>query len=362
LRSISSRARITATSFTNHYEWGDLKGDPRKFMEQWFDLHLYFTNWGGARRLMIKLPARRLDRGALARFLPEVDWVKVWASGDDLVVDIFLDESEAQEDWDDGSGWLAAVAPLREDLLSGDLRMFYLLWLTAVRDQLVADDEVEPLPGLGPLSAPLEALAEFFGMAPDLVQAAAERDEDIPAMSKDGLREVLAAIPERQKTELLLRVVEGDAHVGAELRSGAREKCPVSTTRRTAGELRIRAGEIAGARDRAAAERRATERRRQAEQAARERRARLAALRQRGASIWREIEDEIERRNAQGYGRALGLLSDLYALAAEEGSRSDFDRRLAAIRVRHAKKGRFIERLTGIGREDGDVATETGES
>jgi hypothetical protein len=34
LRSISSRARITATSFTNHYEWGDFKGDPRKFMEQ----------------------------------------------------------------------------------------------------------------------------------------------------------------------------------------------------------------------------------------------------------------------------------------------------------------------------------------
>jgi hypothetical protein len=28
LRSISSRARITATSFTKHYEWGDLKGDP----------------------------------------------------------------------------------------------------------------------------------------------------------------------------------------------------------------------------------------------------------------------------------------------------------------------------------------------
>src|SRR5215469_14407379 len=29
LRSTSSRARITATSFTNHYEWGDLKGDLR---------------------------------------------------------------------------------------------------------------------------------------------------------------------------------------------------------------------------------------------------------------------------------------------------------------------------------------------
>lgn len=27
LRSISSRARITATGFIDHHEWGDLKGD-----------------------------------------------------------------------------------------------------------------------------------------------------------------------------------------------------------------------------------------------------------------------------------------------------------------------------------------------
>src|ERR1700709_716278 len=55
LRSISSRARITATSFTNHYEWGDFKGDPRKFMERWFDLHLYLANWN-TRRFMIRVP------------------------------------------------------------------------------------------------------------------------------------------------------------------------------------------------------------------------------------------------------------------------------------------------------------------
>ncbi|MGD9739008.1 MAG: hypothetical protein AB7O56_06415 [Bauldia sp.] len=29
LRSLSSRARITATSFINHYDWGDFGGDPR---------------------------------------------------------------------------------------------------------------------------------------------------------------------------------------------------------------------------------------------------------------------------------------------------------------------------------------------
>ena len=54
LRALSSRARITPTSFTNSYEWGDFGGNPDKLMERWFDLHLYWANWG-SRRLMIKL-------------------------------------------------------------------------------------------------------------------------------------------------------------------------------------------------------------------------------------------------------------------------------------------------------------------
>ena len=33
LRSVSTRAAITTTSFTNHYEWGDLKANPSKLLE-----------------------------------------------------------------------------------------------------------------------------------------------------------------------------------------------------------------------------------------------------------------------------------------------------------------------------------------
>src|SRR3546814_11379839 len=71
LRSISSRARISATSFTNHYEWGDLKGDPCKLMEQWFDIHLYHPNWG-TRRMMMRLPERPVSRRELVGLLCEV--------------------------------------------------------------------------------------------------------------------------------------------------------------------------------------------------------------------------------------------------------------------------------------------------
>ena len=61
LRNLSTRARITATSFTNSYEWGDFKGNPDTLMDNWFDLHLYLANWG-SRRLMIRLPKRFVDQ------------------------------------------------------------------------------------------------------------------------------------------------------------------------------------------------------------------------------------------------------------------------------------------------------------
>lgn len=66
LQALSSRARVTSTSFTNHYNYGDFRGDPRNLVERWFDLHLYLANWG-TRRLMIRLPKRFLDPSIASR-------------------------------------------------------------------------------------------------------------------------------------------------------------------------------------------------------------------------------------------------------------------------------------------------------
>lgn len=218
-----------------------------------------------------------------------------------------------------------------------------------MQDELIPDDEIEPLPGIAPLTAALEAFADFFGIEHDLVEAAAELAGHAIA-SKDDLRRALAVIPEREKVELLLRVIDGDTYAGAELRGRLRRKSPAPTTRRTAGTLRMRAQEIRQERERADAQRREAETRRQAAEAEKARRVRLKALKQRGAGVWREIEDGIERRNPAGYDQATRLLSDLQALAAEEGSQDDFNSRVGAIRARHEKKGKFIERLNKLGR------------
>lgn len=60
VRTLSSRARITATSFTNEYHWGDFRGDPRAMMERYYDAHLYLANWG-THQVMLRLPRTVLD-------------------------------------------------------------------------------------------------------------------------------------------------------------------------------------------------------------------------------------------------------------------------------------------------------------
>jgi hypothetical protein len=353
LRDLSTRARITATSFTNSYEWGDFKGDPAKLMERWFDLHLYLTNWG-SRRLMIRLPKRLVDRRLLDTFLGGVDCATLSVSGENLIVDINCDEVEF-EDWDDGSGWLAALAPLRAEVLAGDLRLFYLLWLTAVRAEVFEADQPEPMPGIGPMSASLESFAEFFGIDSDLVQAAAERSTVVmaSAMSAEVVQRIISAMTDADKTTMLSRLFDGDPHVATELRAKVRDHMASDANAppivaRTVGELRARAAAIGLAREQAAAEKLAAEHKRRVKEAEKARQARLLAIARRGEGVWREVEAEIERRNAAAYDKAAGLLLDLQAVAKERGAIEDFLRRLHAIREKHVRKERFIERLAAL--------------
>jgi hypothetical protein len=354
LRDLSTRARITATSFTNSYEWGNFKGDPAKLMERWFDLHLYMANWG-SRRLMIRLPARLVGRHLLDAFLDEVDCATLSVSGENLIVDISCDEVES-EDWDDGSGWLAALAPLRAEVLAGDLRLFYLLWLTAVQAEVFEAGRPEPMPGIGPMSASLEAFAEFFGIDSDLVQAAAERSAGAMAStsSEEAVRGIISAMTDTDKTAMLSRLFNGDPYVGAELRAKVRDRIASGAdatliSARTVGELRARANAIGLAREEATAEKLAAEHKRRVQEAEKARQARLLAITRRGEGVWREVEAEIERRNATGYDRAVGLLLDLRAVAEERCAMPDFDKRLRAIRERHARKQQFVVRLAKIG-------------
>ena len=324
-------------------------------MERWFDLHLYLANWG-THRLMIRLPKRLADRQRLDRFLREVDCAELKVSGENLILDILREGLEPEDDWDDGPGWLAALTPLRADLLGGDLRLFYLLWLTAVEADAIELGETEPLSGIGPMTGALEAFARFFGIDADLIAAAAELPASTAAAgpaSSDAIRRIVAKLPDQEKTDLLTRLIS-DPHVANELRTvvrgrlGTKAAAPL-VAGRTVGELRARAHVIRAAREGAKAEQVAADRKRQADEIEAARCARLSVIARKGDAVWHEIEAQVKRRNASGYDKAAALLLDLQTIAKERRTTDDFTRRLSAIRERHARKERFIQRLRAMG-------------
>jgi hypothetical protein len=348
LRELSTRAQITSTSFTNSYDWGDFKGDPAWLMERWFDLHLYLANWG-SRRLMMRLPRRLVDLDRLDEFLGKVDWVEAKVTGENLILDIVRDDEAPDDDWDDGTGWLTALAPLRADVLSGDLRVFYLLWLTAVEAGEIEADALELMPGIGPMTGPLTAFADFFALDRDLVSAAAESLVEPIAITADASRSVIGSMTADEATDMLLRLHDGDPLVGPELRLRVRNQIAQSAgapaALRTVGDLRARAQAICTARHRAHAEMAAADRLRVAAAAEQARQARLLAIARRGEGVWREVESEIERRSASAYDKAAAVLQDLRAVADQRGTMPEFISRLVSIRERHARKERFIARL-----------------
>src|SRR5258708_23760610 len=68
-RSTSTRAANTTTSFTNHYEWGDLKANPSKLLEKYFDAFVYVANWG-THEFYIRLPQESVDCKLLKTMVP----------------------------------------------------------------------------------------------------------------------------------------------------------------------------------------------------------------------------------------------------------------------------------------------------
>jgi hypothetical protein len=121
LRSLSTRAQITTTSFINVYHWGNFRGNPIEMMAQCFDAFVYVTNWG-YRRFMVRLPHGSFDAARAKRYCHRYG-VSLQTKKDYVLLNFDCDEEPGGwDDWDDGSEWMTSLTPLRSNLLDGDWR------------------------------------------------------------------------------------------------------------------------------------------------------------------------------------------------------------------------------------------------
>ncbi len=173
LRSYSTRARITPTSFVNDYSWGNFKGDADVWMDKYFDVFLYIANWG-TRILKLRLPNKRLS-AKTARLYAVGERAAVRVKNGNVIFS-FHSENEDGEDSVESEGLLASIISVRSELARGDLRALYIGWLLCAQSGELAPVDLSPPvpPGLAKLSASLTSLAEFLRIDWTLIRVAAE--------------------------------------------------------------------------------------------------------------------------------------------------------------------------------------------
>jgi hypothetical protein len=349
LRSISTRAEITATRFVNEYQWGDLKGDPRKMMERYFDAFLYLANWG-TRQVMFRMPRGTLDPETAEQYC-YTDTASLTDTGSHLILSLYVDR-EPDDYWDEPGGQLAAMIQARSELAAGDLRLLYLAWLLGLQQDEVDDEDTEPpVPaGLGNLSAGLQAIADFFEIDEDLTAVAAAASPSLKEPT--GLAEWTASLPAQEKDALLARVAGGEgAQVQALLlrRFRAAGGSPPAAPARTAAELWRAAGDRKAAREQAA-----EQRRREAEARTRAAQARAYAkhldqLATRTEAAWEKAAELIETKRPRDYDLATSLLRDLQALAERQDDTAAFRKRFGELRAQHQRKPSLLDRFDQAG-------------
>jgi hypothetical protein len=360
LRSYSTRARITRRSFVNDYSWGDFKGDEDAWMKKYFDAFLYLANWG-THVLKLRLPSRLLNVETAQQYCVG-DHAAAWGSRGNVILS-FLSEDEEDESWVEGEDQLSSMIPLRAELARGDLRALYLGWLLCVQNNELDDEDTEPPvpPGLGHLSASLQSFAEFLRIDEDLLHIAAQASE--PAVdtriSREKLRAWIGALPAREKDDVLARlIVDEDLSVAMELlqrffkhRSGTMGGSPAQATRRTVGELLQDAQDRAEEGQQAEARRLAEEAKRREQKAAAARAAHLDKIAAKEPQFWDRVDRLIAETKPKSYDEAVALLTDLRDLAQRSSRSEEFRRKLQAIRLTHARKPSFLERLHKAGLE-----------
>ena len=356
LRDLSTRATITPVSFSNEYNWGNFKGDPVKLMQRFFDAHVYIANWMTA-TFMVRLPIEALSKEiaeAMAKpFILDFDttkthWIITWS----------LEESENYDRFDieDGHGWMAQLAPIRDELLRGDIRSLYIGWLPAVAMKMVDDEEMEPLAvsGLGALTAAQQSLAQFLDVDKDLLAGAGMDSPALPdeePLSQE-MDKWIDDLPENEVTAILKQLLEGKGRQAERTLknqfaawqrslSDSGTKAP----RRKVGELLKNA---LSAQKIHLEQKKRDQKKREIEQL-KKRKTYLKKLSKDFPKAWKAIRQTVERGSGLAYDEACRALVDLSEAHAFHAGRQQFQKDLKNFMADHLRRKALIQRLVKTG-------------
>ncbi|MFH2091313.1 MAG: hypothetical protein ABIJ31_03020 [Pseudomonadota bacterium] len=252
--------------------------------------------------------------------------------------------------------WMVRLAPVRDELLRGDLRSLYIGWPAAVTGDGMADHETEPLSvcGLGSLTSSQQALAEFLEVDPDLLAGAgignpAAQDQE---MSQNKMDEWIDGWPIDAMKAVMKQLLEGkgqQAERSLKSRFVAWQRSlqddKVQAPRRTVGELRNNVRKTKQIR----LEREKHDQKQQEIKRCKEREVYLKNLANNFPKMWKSVQYSVERGSGLGYDEACCSIVDIKDAYMLLGNQKHFQQELKKFMEKHLRRKALIERLVKAG-------------
>ena len=344
VNALSSHIEASSTHALIEYSWGDFKHNPISVLHEFFDGFLYCSNWGSP-QLALRFPHGILPADLIDGYDFD-DFVTFTRHADYDILDIHFGELEAPDEWTEYD--LGSLIPIRDELMEGDLRALYIVWLAAQCMMGSYDEEedyeisVPPVPqALGTLTAAQQALAELLQIPQELLVAAARHSSAAEPSADVDIAVLVKLLSPERRDEYLVRLAHNEPGLSRllvrELRELSRDMMPETPS---TGEHVTYATLLS--------ESKAVKAQLERERREQERLARLRHMQDvhdHQEDYWRQIDEAVARSSGAGYGEAVKLLVELREAADQFKETGQFQARFRAWARPNLRRPALVKRL-----------------
>ena len=352
VNALSSHIEASSTHALIEYHWSGFKHDPIKVLHEFFDGFLYWANWGSP-QLAFRFPHGILPADLIDGYDLE-DFVTFTRYSDYDILDIQFGEMQGPDEWTEYE--LGSLIPIRDELMEGDLRALYIVWLAAQimiegYDEEENENEEEdweisvpPVPpGFGTLTAAQYSLAELLQVPQELLIAAAHHSKGAGPSTKDDFAAWVKLLSPDRQNDYLLRLAHNEPGLSRllvrELRELNQDKTsatPSTGEHVTYATLLTESKAIKGQLERE---------KREQERATRLRH--LQEIHDHQDAYWRQVDQAVMRGTGTGtgYDEAVRLLIELREAANQFKESQEFQTRFGTWVRPHLRRPAFVKRL-----------------
>ncbi|HEY7415999.1 MAG TPA: hypothetical protein VH593_12450 [Ktedonobacteraceae bacterium] len=344
VNALSSHIEASSTHALIEYQWGNFKHDPIKVLHTFFDGFLYWANWGSP-ELALRfphgiLPAELIDGYDLDAFVtftqhPDYD-----------ILDIHFGEMEGPDEWIDYE--LGSLLSMRDELMDGDLRSLYVVWL-ASQHMMGSDDEgeddainVPPVPpAFHKLTAAQQAVAELFQVPQELLIAAAQHSQTPAPSTDDDVAAWVKLLPPDRCSDYLIRLAHHEPGLSRLLLKELRELNPGKASPTFPRGERVPSATLFAESRTIQAQLKREEHERQ--QAIHQQH--LQDIHHHQDHYWHQVDQAVTRGSGAGYDEAVRVLTELRETSSHFQESQEFQERFSAWVQPHLHRPAFIKRL-----------------